>query len=337
MGLTTQESGQFPTEAPTPMRWPTASETLDKKSLNTSIEPRSLAPGDEESDFVGEVGRQRVLRSGCPHCRAKDVRPWGKSGGLPRYRCKACCKTFSALTGTPLARLHHKDRWPDHARSLIEGETLAQVAERCQIDASTAYRWRRRFLAAVNSKEPKLSGIVEVDVTLFPESLKGRKRGLPRPARKRGSKANVDRALTEHTPVIVAHDRRGAMFDAVLSSLDVATLGEALRDLIPPSADLCCDGGKEIIAYAKAANLKVHVPLAHTKRMPDEPQFHIENVRAYQTRLKEWMRRFHGVSTENLSLYLRWFRTLETASGYKSPAELIATVAGLNPEEDKAQ
>ncbi len=125
------------------------------------------------------------------------------------------------------------------------------------------------------------------------------------------------------------------MFDAVLSSLDAAAIGEALRDLIPPSADLCCDGGKEIVAYAKAAKLKVHVPLAHTKRMPDEPQFHIENVRAYQARLKEWMRRFHGVSTENLSLYLSWFRTLETASGYKSPAELIATVADLNPEEEE--
>jgi ISXO2-like transposase domain len=236
-----------------------------------------------------------------------------------------------------LAGLHRKDRWSDHARSLIEGETLAQTAERCQIDASTAYRWRRRFLAAVNSKEPKLSGIVEVDVTSFPESFKGRKRGLPRPARKRGSKANVDRALMDQTPVIVAHDRRGAMFDAVLPSLDVATIGEALRDLIPPSADLCCDGGKEIVAYAKAAKLKVHVTLAESKRMADEPQFHTENVRAYQARLKEWMRRFHGVSTENLSLYLSWFRTLETASGYKSPAELIATVVGLTPEEDKAQ
>jgi hypothetical protein len=79
------------------------------------------------------------------------------------------------------------------------------------------------------------------------------------------------------------------------------------------------------------------VPLAHTKRVPDEPQFHIENVRAYQARLKEWMLRFRGVSTENLSLYLSWFRILETVSGYKSPADLIATVAGLKPDGDKAQ
>ena len=277
-----------------------------------------------------------MLRSGCPHCRAKDVRPWGKSGGLPRYRCKACGKTFSALTGTPLARLHHKDRWSDHARSLIEGETLAQAAERCQIDASTAYRWRRRFLAAINSKEPKpLSGIVEVDVALFPESLKGHKRGLPRPARKRGSKANLNRATPEQTPVVVARDRRGAMFDAVLSTLDVATLGEALRDLIPPSADLCCDGGKEIVAYANAANLKVHVPPAHTGCMPDEPQFHIENARAYQAGLKEWMRRFRGVSTENLPLYLSWYRILET--GDQSPAELIRDSCRPQSEEDKTR
>ena len=315
---------------------PAANEIVDEKSADTSIGTGSLASGDDGLDFVSEIGRKRILRSGCPHCGTNEVRPWGKAGGVPRYRCKVCRKTFNAFTATPVAGLHHKDRWLDQARSLISGETLAQAAERCQVDPSTAYRWRRRFLAAVSSEKPKsFSGIVEADVALIPESLKGRKRGLPRPARKRGSKANEHEVLTEQIPVVVARDRRGATFDAVLPSLDAASLSKALRDLIPPATDFCCDGGKEIKAFAKQANLKVHVPPERAAGKLDEPQFHIDNVRAYQARCKEWMRRFHGVSTENLPLYLRWYRILETAPDRPSPATLITAAVGLGPQEDE--
>jgi|SRR5271165_690750 len=317
---------------------PAANEIVGEKSADTSIGAGSLASGDEGLDFVGEIGRKRILRSGCPHCGTNEVRPWGKAGGLPRYRCKVCRKTFNGFTATPVARLHNKDRWFDHARSLIEGETLAQAAERCQVDPSTVYRWRRRFLAARNSEEPKsFSGIVEADVSLIPESFKGRKRGLPRPARKRGNKANEHDVLTEQIPVVVARDRRGATFDAVLPSLDEASLSEALRDLIPPATDFCCDGGKEIQAFAKRADLKVHVAPARAAGKPDDPQFHIDNVRAYQARRKEWLRRFHGVSTENLPMYLRWYRILETAPDRPSAATLITAAAGLGPQEDEPQ
>ena len=38
---------------------------------------------------------------------------------------------------------------------------------------------------------------------------------------------------------------------------------------------------------------------------------HRQNVNAYHGRLKEWLRRFHGVATKNLPNYLGWRRTLE--------------------------
>ncbi len=58
-------------------------------------------------------------------------------------------------------RYSRKDRWFDQARALIEGESLAKAADRCQIHPSTAFRWRHRFLAALNLDKPKsLSGIV---------------------------------------------------------------------------------------------------------------------------------------------------------------------------------
>jgi len=47
----------------------------------------------------------------CPHCSSNVFCRWGKSDNLQRYRCKSCKKTFNALTGTPLARLRHKNQW----------------------------------------------------------------------------------------------------------------------------------------------------------------------------------------------------------------------------------
>ena len=43
--------------------------------------------------------------------------------------------------------------------------------------------------------------------------------------------------------------------------------------------------------------------------------YHIQNVSAYDSRLKGWIRRFHGVATRNLANYLGWFRALDRWSG----------------------
>ena len=140
-----------------------------------------------EEDLLSKVGRGRIARFGCPHCGQDDVRPWGKAGGKPRYRCTSCRKTFNPLTGTPLAGLHHQDRWPDQAQALIAGETVAKAAERCKVAYTTAFRWRHRFLSALNLDKPaRLSGIVEADETFILESFKGKRRDLPRASRKRG-------------------------------------------------------------------------------------------------------------------------------------------------------
>ena len=35
----------------------------------------------------------------CPHCANADLHRYGCAGGLQRYRCQQCHKTFNALTG----------------------------------------------------------------------------------------------------------------------------------------------------------------------------------------------------------------------------------------------
>ena len=289
------------------------------------------ASASGERDLFRDIATQRHALTGCPGCGSPDVRPWGAARGLPRYRCVECRKTFNPFTGTPVAGLHNKDRWPDQARALIEGESLAKAAERCQVHPSTAFRWRHRFLAALNLDKPRsLSGVVEADETFILESFKGRRGGLARPARRRGGKAAKRGLSAEQIPVVVARDRSGATLDAVLPRLDAKSLKEALGDRIAPSTDFCCDGGSAITAFARRARLNVHVLPAPGAPRPEEPEFHINNVNAYHGRLKAWMRRFHGVATENLPTYLSWRRTLE-AMPSSDPALWIAAAAGLGP------
>ncbi|MBR9857175.1 MAG: IS1 family transposase [Gammaproteobacteria bacterium] len=94
--------------------------------------------------------------------------------GRQRYRCRACRKTFTSLTGTPLARLRMAERWLAYAELMMASMTLRSAAKKCQINQGTSFRWRHRFLQLVDYlKSSELGGIVEADETLIRESFKG--------------------------------------------------------------------------------------------------------------------------------------------------------------------
>lgn len=132
-------------------------------------------------------------------------------------------------------------------------------------------------------------------------------------------------------PVIVARDRSGATIDAVLPKLDRASITGALGGVVTPANQFCCDGGKAIVAFARKAGIPHHVLPAPGKPSPDAPDLHINNVNAYHGRLKEWMRRFHGVATKNLPNYLGWRRALEALGPRAKPEDWLLGAAGLGP------
>ena len=205
-----------------------------------------------------------------------------------------------------------KDKWVAQAEAMIDGVSTAKAAERCDVDYKTAFRWRHRFLASLAGDKPgSLSGIVESDETFILESFKGKRSGLPRVARKRGGKSAKRGLSAEQIPVIVARDRHGATTDAVLAKLNRVSITAALGGIVTPANEFCCDGGSAIVAFARKAGIPTHILPAPGKPNPRAPDFHINNVNAYHGRLKEWLRRFHGVATKNLSNYLGWRRTLE--------------------------
>ena len=317
-------------------RWLGGIESLSLAQLEQAVaavgERADAEKRSEREGAVDEAGKKRLERLGCPHCAGREVVAWGRAAGAARYRCKACARTFNALTNTPMARLRKKQRWPVNAQAMIEATSVATAAQRCGVHYTTAFRWRHRFLSSLSLDKPKtLVGIVEADETFILESSKGRPPPAYRKARKRGGKARHPGLFFQNIPILVARDRQGATLDAVLANVDGASVAQALGGAVTPDNQLVCDGGKAILAFARKAKIPVHVAPAPGKPRPEAPDIHINNVNAYHSRLKEWMRRFHGVATKNLPNYLGWRRALEALGENATPAKWIDGAMGIGP------
>ncbi len=160
----------------------------------------------------------------------------GLADGLQRYKCRAWGNTFNALSGTPLARLRHKGKWLEQARAMADGLTVHRAAEQLGVPASTAFRWRHRFLALPRGVKPAaLAGVADIDETYVLESFKGRK-VVGSKARKRGGRAAKRCLSREQIPVMVARARSGATTDYVLTDTRKAAVMAVLKPILPPAA-----------------------------------------------------------------------------------------------------
>ena len=168
--------------------------------------------------------------------------------------------------------------------------------------------------------------MVEGDETFILESFKGKRTAMPRASRKRGGKAVKCGISAEQIPVLVARDRHGATTDAVLPKLNRLSIATALDGIVTSANEFCCDGGTAIVAFARKAGIRIILPVPGKPKI-NAPDFHINNVNAYHGRLKEWLRRFHGVATK-IRNYLGWRRTLEALGQKATPQALILGAIG---------
>lgn len=281
-----------------------------------------------EADVVRLIAHDNEGLPLCPHCGAPDPIRWGQRHEAQRFRCRQCKRTFNLFTGTPLANLSHKQRWLGFAKAMIEGYSVRKSAKVCGIGSSTSFRWRHRFLRLPTEMKPEaLSGIAEADETFMLHSRKG-ERDLPRKPRKRGGKASQRGRSNEQVCILVARDRSGVATDHVLKGFNTETVRDAMQAALPPDIVLCTDNHPVYCAFAnitgithKAVNLTAHL------RVIDNV-FHIQNVNAYHSRLKTWMRHFKGIATKYLPQYLGWFRWLDTHSKVLNPEELVLDAWG---------
>lgn len=249
-------------------------------------------------------------RRSCPQCQCDNVVRSGHADGLQRYKCRGCARTFNALSGTPLARLRHKSKWLQQADVLCEGLIIRLAAAQLQVAASTAFRWRHRFLQlAQSAKAGSLRGVVEVDETYELRSYKGQSVPLRAP-RRRGGKASTRGMSKEHVPVLVARDRSGATTDFVLHDANIVQVSSALQPVVAGDAIMCTDGSPMLASVAKVLHV-AHEALNLSAGVRVRGPWHIQNVNAYHSRFKGWKHRFHGVATSYLPSYLGWFRAID--------------------------
>jgi len=152
---------------------------------------------------------------------------------------------------------------------------------------------------------------VEADETFILKSAKGSKRLVGRAPRKRGGTAKKKGLSTdEHDCVLIVRDRGGATTDQVIPNLLARTFAAYLAPVVAKDAILVSDGRDAYGAFAHAENI-LHIPIITSRGEHAYKGFHIQNVNAYTSRLKDWLRPFKGVASWYLPSYLGWRRAIE--------------------------
>jgi transposase-like protein len=281
--------------------------TVQRHALMVALSSQKSA-----GDVVALIEAEFAKAPACGHCGSEAFSRWGVATGMKRYMCKACERTFNALTGTPLAHLQKREKWLEYARAIVDGLSLRKAAKRVGVHLDTSFRWRHRFLAtSKGAKAAAVTGIVEADETFILKSAKGSKRLVGRAPRKRGGKAKKGGLSTEeHDCVLIVRDRSGATTDHVLPDLTAPTFAARLAPIVAKDAVLVSDGRDAYGAFAHAEDI-LHIPIITSRGEHAYKGFHIQNVNAYTSRLKDWMRPFKGVASWYLPSYLGWRRAIE--------------------------
>lgn len=129
-----------------------------------------------------------------------------------------------------------------------------------------------------------LTGIAWADETVFLLSFKGKRSGLSH----------------EQMPVLVARDRAGVTIDCVLDAMDTVTLSAALKPIVTKDVVRCTDDSKALAGAARDLGVEHHaVNLSAGIRV--DGAWHVQNVNAFHSRLKAWVRKFRGVATRYLA------------------------------------
>lgn len=268
---------------------------------------------DPKEQSLNILESQVGERKSCPYCRSISLCRWGKSNGVQRFRCKKCSKTFNSLTGTSLSRLHHKEKWLTYCECLVAGNTLRETAKICDIDLKTSFRWRHRFLSSpAQDKYKKMTGIVEADETFFTENCKGNRKIEHRKPKKRGKSSK--KKIGDRVPVLIIRDRSGTESDFVFERIERDVIHSSLKALMDDEVVLCTDGNSLYETFAKKEQIDHKRVIGLDHSFVVEKIFHIQNLNAYISRLKTWIKKFHGVATKYLENYLGWRRVMESKS-----------------------
>lgn len=277
-----------------------------------------------EEHILSFIRRQRVGEGmRCPHCSGSHLHKWGSFRGRQRHRCQACGRTFSDLTGTPLAHTKRLDLWPHYLEHMSEQVAVRSLGARLGIHKDTAWRWRHRVMTGLLTADRGeiLSGLVELREASFPHSEKGSKRPGRRPyGRLRPWIA--DGAERPHMWVLLGCDGRAVVLSEIIGRCRPRAL-DLRKILLPrcaPEAVLLPPSGPAGPYRAAVTGLQVRWRPGGIRPPSEGRRLQLDVVRT-----RRWFRPFHGVASKYLDRYLAWhyaLERLETRGGVFSRREV---------------
>ena len=256
----------------------------------------------------------------CPHCNSFNIKKNGHKGLIQRFLCKDCHKTFTSRNHTiTFSSKKSFSVWKKYIDCMMNGFTIRKSAEICGINKDTAFIWRHKILDALQNMQAEvtLEGIVEADEAFFPISYKGNHKKsvifkMPRKAHKRGKQTHKRGLSREKVCVPCAVTRNGLSLAKItnLGRVSAKDIHHAFDKRIMPNSILCTDA---IACYNDLARTE-KLELIQLKTGKSKLGiYHIQHINSYHSMLKNFINRFHGVSTKYLNNYLVWHNFLNYA------------------------
>ncbi|MEE8455767.1 MAG: IS1595 family transposase [Limibaculum sp.] len=309
------------------MRFRSLCANMDRLSVEQIRElRRKLRALDARREVLARIDARGQALECCIHCGASALVRWGSTRtGLQRLCCKACGRTFSAASGTVVARV----RLPEKLQQVL-ADMLAPVPSSCRglaarlgIDKMTVWRWRAGILKALDGiGAQRLGGIVEADETYMRESRKGSREWVnhardpqhfpapPRPRWRDFRQLGLLRpaGLSKwQIPILTLADRAGARRAERLPDRRAESLVAVLEARISRDAVLCSDRDGAYDLFARARGLPHYRLDAARGPRVIQAAFHIQTVNNMHSRFKAFMGPFCGPATKYLPAYLAWF------------------------------
>jgi transposase-like protein len=259
----------------------------------------------------------------CVHCGCIDIKKNGHTkAGHQRFYCKECHQSFTYATRTVFDGAKRSlDTYLRYIHCMMLGLTVRASAAECHISKNSSFFLRHKILDALQEmhSKVKLDGIVEGDETYFRISFKGNHSNsrhfvMPREPHMRGERSKRRGISRDKVCVPCAVNRDGKAVSRIgcLGRPSVESIENVLGGHIDAGAVFCTDRLSSYVKFAERNEINL-LQVKSNRRMCGA--LGIQRINSYHSRLKDFMSRFHGVSTKYLNNYLVWNNLRNYANG----------------------
>ena len=259
---------------------------------------------------------------------------------IQRYKCKQCGCTQFGDANTALYNLKKKDKWTDYVYLMLDKAIpLSAVSISKSIDVSnrTGFRWRHKFLSSLNQSKPFSSEEEqEIDEVYFRFCVKGTigkekfetyiAPGHPDNIENKLRKKEKRMQAESHQAIFLCrHNRMGDFDFNPIKTLKKGLVSEAdlkrvMKDFDLSKKTILTDKESSMCAYMNTLEDVNHLTFRSSdikKGILENKNVHNNNINSMMSRLNNWFKFFHGVSTKYLENYLKWFRFKNLFKSFK--------------------